>query len=151
MTHGLYALQTLLRRRKIDGRSMLGQLLKQRRQEFVEHYGGADHLLPAPKGAILDRAMFKVTMLESIEHWALTQPGLIGEGGQLPSLLAKDYVVWSESMRRDLLALGLGRVVKDVEGDVVTAARRLAREQEARWSEEREADDSMGDGGRSQP
>jgi len=120
-THGLRALQTILRQRKIDGRFTLAKLLKARREEYVAHYGGADHL-PVPKSAVLDRVLFKTVLLESMECWALTQPELIGEGGVLPAIVLKDYITWSESLRRDLLVLGLERVAREIDpGEAVLA------------------------------
>ena len=117
VTHGLSALRTLLKQRKLDGRSMLGQLLRQRRREFETNYGD----LSAPKAVILDRALFKITWLDHVERWALTHPNAVGMDGGLSPVLATYYIGWSESLRRDLLALGLERTAREINPDEAIA------------------------------
>lgn len=108
--HGAYRLKLALEHGQIDGRSAVGQALKRLRSSFETSLGGQ---LSMQEAALVDRAVVKLVILESIERWALQQSQLIAPDGRLPGVLARNYLSWSAELRRDLQALGLSRRSKD--------------------------------------
>lgn len=111
LKHGGHALLAALKHQKIDGRSEVGVQLRKLRTAIERDLGGVENLSAAQR-AILDRALFKILICESVERWVFSQPKLIKRGGTLPPVLGRVYLGWTEALRRDLLALGLQRHAK---------------------------------------
>ncbi len=99
--HGLYI--SLPKRLKIDRRSRFGKALTQLRNSLVEDLGGAE-AISTQVSLIVDRITFKVLKLCSYEAHVLRGD----EAGM------KNYLAMSNSLRLDLMALGLERKMKDI-------------------------------------
>lgn len=90
---------------ELDGREKETQLLKRELQDLADDRGGPEHLTNAER-TLLERAAFKSVLCQVVEAYTLKQASPIGQDGLLP-VLAKQYLTWSNSLRRDLEALGL--------------------------------------------
>ena len=88
-----------LRLRSLDGRTYLGKFTKTVRAELVSALGGA----PSPgQCIIIDMAVVKIARLRMLSEHILL--------GELPAEEADRRFTWfSNSLRRDLIALGLDR------------------------------------------
>ncbi len=91
--HGLFAL--LPRKMKIDRRTKFGRAVRDLRLSLEEDMGGDG--LSAQRRAILDRVVFKILKLSSYEAQSLK-----GDDASM-----KSYLAMSNSLRLDLMALGL--------------------------------------------
>jgi len=63
--------------------------------------------LSAQQQALALECAFKLAVLDALKRWALTRG--VMRRGHLTSALAAHYLAWSNSLRLDLLALGLER------------------------------------------
>lgn len=62
----------------------------------------------------MDRIVKKIMMVEAIETYALSRRSIFKRNGDLVPCLGKNYLAYSAELRRDLLAIGLKRRMKDV-------------------------------------
>ena len=89
-----------LAKRTIDGRTHLGKQLKILKQELITDLGGD---VTRAQDILIDRIKFKVASLHFIEQ-AMAR-------GEIN--VTDRYIALSNSLRQDLLALGLDRKQKD--------------------------------------
>jgi hypothetical protein len=93
--HGPYSKPSALT--NIDGRCRIARTVKEFAQELARHVGGD----PTPAQRVLIReASVKNAKLSMLVDQIL-------EGGADPDLATRSYLAWSNSLRRDLEALGL--------------------------------------------
>lgn len=111
LKHGVNTLKRILSNGKLDGRSAIGQLIKRIRAGIEADLKGN---LSGREEAIVDRCVFKIVVLLSIEGWTMKRRALVRRGGSLPAILDRNYISWSESLRRDFVSLGLKRKVRDI-------------------------------------
>jgi hypothetical protein len=110
--HGLRALERLLRHHglaALDQRSTLARELAHWRQCLAADVGGDPSTAQA---ALIERVAAKRVMVGALEVYLLAHPGTFC--GTAPPALATLYRQMSDSLRADLLALGLERRAKDV-------------------------------------
>lgn len=98
MKHGGYHYLT---KRKVDGRSKIGKFLKEVKRRIREDLGNN---LVEGQEILLDRLTEKLVFLSLIGDYALKQEEIIKDG-ELLICLNKNYLAFSESLRRDLVAL----------------------------------------------
>ena len=79
-------------------RSKEGRLLKSMRQALIKHLGGEARLTP-PKRVLVERASMLQLRLAALDRRII-------EGG-FTEFDAKEYLAWSNSLTRTLVALGL--------------------------------------------
>jgi hypothetical protein len=112
-THGLRSLERVLRQHglaAVDGRSTLARELAEWRRSLTDDLGGD----PSTAQAILiERVAAKRLLVGALETFILQHPStlLVKENGYLVNL----YRQTSDSLRADLIALGLERRAKPVE------------------------------------
>lgn len=116
--HGLYV--SLPRRMKLDGRSRFGKAVTQLRKSLISDLGGD---LSTQESLIVDRVVFKVLRLCSFEAHILKSQGMESERQ------SREYLAMSNSLRLDLMALGLERRMKDIT-PLKETLEALAREEE---------------------
>ena len=87
----------------VDGRTRLGKLMRDVRAALSEHVGGEPN---AAQQLIIHQATIKTTRLILLEKRILSELGL--EEGDTHQWLA-----WSNSLRRDLEALGIASKVRN--------------------------------------
>jgi hypothetical protein len=113
VTHGANTLKRILSNGKLDHRSSVGRALRRLRAQFTADLGGQE-ALSTQESALVDRVVIKILVLHTVEGWTLRRRSLVKRSGQLPAVLDRNYISWSESLRRDLVALGLKRRAKDL-------------------------------------
>lgn len=64
------------------------------------HLGAAERIL-------IDRCAALSVIVQSLEHWIFTQPGMIAPTGELLSVLQRGYATHTANLGRMLVALGL--------------------------------------------
>jgi hypothetical protein len=105
----------------LDARGKVGRLLRQTRLDLTEQVGGD----PSPAEAlIIQSAALKAARL------FLLSEKLIG-GDDLAEGSDHHALAWLNSMRLDLMALGLGRRIRDITPDLSTILREHSAEQSA--------------------
>ena len=82
---------------RVDGRTRLGKLMKDIRGALVEHIGGEPN---AAQQLLIHAATIKQVRLILVEAYVL-------ENGSLADGDKHGYLAWSNSLRRDLEALGI--------------------------------------------
>src|SRR5215475_10384169 len=132
-THGLRAVERLLRQHGlavVDGRSTLGRELAHWRQCLVDDLGGDPS---TAQTVLIERVAGKRLMVASLETFIVQHPSVFL--GQEHGYLLTTYRQLSDSLRADLIALGLERKAKEI--DVVAEIAELHRQEEARRQQER--------------
>jgi hypothetical protein len=102
--HGAYSRYSA---RVLRGQPRLRAYLADARARMLEDLGGEDRLSTAEM-IIAGRAIEKLTVLRLIDHY-VAREGPWAKPGRLRPVLAGPYLAFSESLRRDLVALGLER------------------------------------------
>lgn len=101
--HGLYV--SLPKRMKLDGRSRFGKAVTQLRKSLISDLGGDPS---TQESLIVDRVVFKVLRLCSFESHILKTQGMESERQ------SREYLAMSNSLRLDLMAIGLERRERDI-------------------------------------
>ncbi len=111
--HGAYTLVAAMNgRRTIDAR--LSRILKQEQDCLARDLGGGSWAdLSRQRQILVRRVVFKRLICESIEAYVVER-GAIKEDGVLLESLDKNYLAFTNSLRLDLMALGLARQTRDV-------------------------------------
>ncbi len=109
--HGVWSLVSAMRgQRALDGRTTEAQYLKRIMVALAAARGCSSWDDLSPQLQILARRLaFKDLICSSVEASALEN----GKGG-VPESLWQQYLMWSNSLRQDLMAFGLERVPRDV-------------------------------------
>ena len=133
-THGFRALERLLRQHGlavVDGRSTLGRELAHWRQCHADDLGGDPS---AAQATVIERIAAKRLMVGALETFILSAPStlLVKERLYLVNL----YRQMSDSLRADLVTLGLERRAKEV--DLVGEIAQLQRDAEAARRQQQE-------------
>jgi hypothetical protein len=107
---------------RTDMRSKEGRLLKSMRQALIKHLGGETRLTP-PKRVLVERASMLQLRLSALDRRII-------EGG-FTEFDAKEYLAWSNSLTRTLVALGLEPTTAAATPDPMTRlAEQVRRERE---------------------
>lgn len=112
-THGAWTLKRALDTGRLDMRSEAGQAIKRLRTQLETDLGGAD-TLSTQERLLVDRIVKKALIIEALETYALSRRSIFKRNGELIGALGRHYLSYTEALRRDLLAVGLGRRAKDV-------------------------------------
>lgn len=112
-THGAWSLKRAINTGRLDMRSEAGQAVKRLQTRLETDLGGAENLSTQER-LIVDRIVKKVLIVEALETYALSRKSIFKRNGELIGCLGRHYLSYSEALRRDLLAVGLGRRAKDV-------------------------------------
>jgi hypothetical protein len=88
----------------VDGRTLVGRILKQVRSELVAHLGGDP--------SVAELLLIENAAMKSARVALLSQK--LAEGGEIAPGADHHVLAWSNSLRLDLMALGLQRRVRDV-------------------------------------
>ena len=94
-----------------ERRSYIRAYLTACREGLIRDLGPAESDLTAAERIVLDRAISKLGVIRMIEEYC-SENGIF-ENGQLRSVLSADYVRFCDSLRRDLLTLGIGHRAMD--------------------------------------
>ncbi len=127
LTHGGYSLLAVMNGKgKIDGRTRLGRALKQHRDHLARDLGaGRFEDLSRQQQILVKRVIYKDMILDSIDHY-VEEVGPFSAKGQLRPVLRKNYLSWSNSVRLDLMALGLARQARDMTPTLAEIRQRYA-------------------------
>jgi len=108
--HGGFSL--MIRRGELpERRGYIRKHLTACREGLIRNLGPLESDLTAAEIIILDRCISKLAVVRMIEeHFAAR--GILMKG-QLAPVLSADYLRYRESLRRDLLTLGIGRRAAD--------------------------------------
>jgi len=68
--------------------------------------------LSAPRRLLTESTAVVATVIHMMASWAL-QHGMVGEDGQLVSLLRSDFAAFANLLRKNLVTLGLERRIKE--------------------------------------
>lgn len=112
-THGAWGLKRALDTERLDMRSEAGQAIKRLRLQLEADLGGQESL-SCQERILVDRIAKKVLIVEALETYALSRKSIFKRNGELIGCLGRHYLSYTEALRRDLLAVGLGRRAKDV-------------------------------------
>jgi hypothetical protein len=95
-----------LNKNLLDGRTTTARLLRIIEQDLAADAGGSEYLTNRER-VLLRRCAAQVLILESIEGFVFQQASLLTEGNELLPILRKGYVAHVNTLRLNLLALGL--------------------------------------------
>lgn len=104
--HGSRALDKILRANLLDKRTRTGRLLKRITEDLMEDAGGPTHVTHREKYLIQHTASL-LLLIGTIEGWAFSQASVIDEHGKMPAALGQHYIAYVNSLRLNLVALGL--------------------------------------------
>ena len=122
-THGATAVLRRLRDGDLDMRLGPGRQIREMALRLARDLG-ANRVddLSAQQQVLVRRVAVKEVVLRLIESYALAG-NVIGKNGRLVSPLAEHYLAYSNSIRLDLVALGLERRTKEATVDLATHLR----------------------------
>ncbi len=112
-THRGYSLLRAIGNGELDLRSREWSLIKSVLHTLAKDQGTTWEDLSQARQLISERAAFKALALSCMERWAL-EHGIVGKDGQIASCLRGHYLAFANSLRHDLLAIGIERLPKDV-------------------------------------
>lgn len=108
--HGGYSL--ILKAGELpESRTYLRAHITEVRRDLIRDLGPQESDLTAAARMVLDRAVSKLCIIRVIEEW-VKEEGVF-RGGELSPVLAKSYITYCESLRRDLMSLGISKRVSD--------------------------------------
>jgi len=99
VTHGAHT--THFRKRYGDGRTTEGRFLRAIENGLIEDLGGLENISTGQK-LILGRIREKIRIMKCIGDYVDKQPNIVQKDGEILPCLGKNYVTYSESLRRDL-------------------------------------------------
>ena len=88
-------------------RTWLRAYLSELRADLIHDLGPREEDLTAAQRMILDRAISKLCVIRCLEEW-VREEGVF-KGNELTPVLARNYISYCESLRRDLITLGVDR------------------------------------------
>jgi hypothetical protein len=94
-----------------ESRTYLRTYITEVRRDMIRDLGPRESDLTAAARMVLDRAVSKLCIIRVIEEW-VKEEGVF-KGGELSPVLAKSYITYCESLRRDLLTLGISKRASD--------------------------------------
>jgi hypothetical protein len=101
-SHGVNA--STVRQRFDDLRTSHGQQLAVAMKSLTDHFGAEN--ITAPMQIIIDANIRpKIITMVLISEWINRQEELVSPEGKLPNVLAKNYIAFSNALRRDLESL----------------------------------------------
>jgi hypothetical protein len=103
--HGSRALERVLKENLIDQRTTTARMLRQIREDLAADAGGEAALSNREK-MLIDRSASILLICSSIETWAFSQKDLLTNGA-LPDVLSGHYLAYANSLRLNLVSLGL--------------------------------------------
>jgi hypothetical protein len=109
--HGLNTLKRLLEGPKVDGRTSLYRVLREKEREFADALGGD----PSPQQrCIINDAVKTMLYIGTLDEYLMSLDGGIVKGGKvIPVVETRTQL--AAHLRRDLEALGLERRAKDAD------------------------------------
>lgn len=114
--HGGYALAARIEGGRLDLRRREDREFVAYRDRLVRDLRGDEEErgdwppagLSAQEQALVEEAAFKRAVVDALKVYAL-RSGVVKRNGRLAPVLAEHYITWAESLRRDLVSLGLQR------------------------------------------
>ena len=113
VTHGAYSLMRRVAQGKLDLRTRAGIALKALQAELAVSLGSIWQDLSSQQRLLVSQVALKALVCQQMMEYALAS-GVMTRRGRLITVLGKNYLAWSNSLRLDLQALGLERRAKDV-------------------------------------
>ena len=108
--HGGFSL--MIRRGELpERRGYIRRYLTACREQLIRDLGPTEAEMTGAEIIILDRCISKLAVIRMIEEY-FAETGIF-INGQLAPVLSADYIRYCESLRRDLLTLGIGRRAVD--------------------------------------
>jgi len=86
-------------------RTWLRAYLSELRADMIRDLGPREEDLSAAQRMLLDRAISKLCVIRCIEEW-VKEEGVFKDN-ELSPVLARNYISYCESLRRDLITLGV--------------------------------------------
>ena len=133
VTHGAYSLIAKPGGPLPSKRRYIERWLSEVRQGMIRDLGPAEKDLSTGQAILIDRVIGKLGVLRCIEEHVREKGVMKGEG--LPDLLGKHYLGWANSLRLDLMALGIGKKA----GDEILTPLQIAAEIDAEKAAEASA------------
>ena len=115
--HGAYGLLQTLSNGSLDGRSTEAIRIKAIVRALAADQGAPFEELSAPRRLLTESTAVVATVIHMMASWAL-QHGMVGEDGQLVSLLRSDFAAFANLLRKNLVTLGLERRIKEAAIDL---------------------------------
>jgi len=112
--HGVKMLRRVLRSVPIDlldKRSAIGVAARKRREELIDHCGGAEAVSPA-QVILIDTAVKTELIVRAAEDYILRQETLVVDHGLLPVVMQRQQL--ADSLCRMLEKIGLDRKAREV-------------------------------------
>ena len=134
--HGAYSL--IARGDLPQKRRYLEKHLSEVRKGLIRDLGPDEENLTTAQLILIDRAVGKLGVLRCVEEFA-KEKGVM-EGKELSPILRQNYLSWSNSLRLDLVALGIDR--KQLDGPDIQQVMREFDEQKAKDQGKRAESDS---------
>jgi hypothetical protein len=89
-----------------DRRTEQGKALYEAISALMEHFGGPEKVVSAPMQILIDSAVRpKLIVLMQISTWVNKQTEVVDKNGDVPNVLGKHYLAYTNSLRRDLESL----------------------------------------------
>ncbi len=129
--HGAYSLM-------VQRRTDLRVYLQAARDGLIEDLGPREADLTTAQLVLVDRAISKLSAVRCIEEY-IKKVGVF-KGGELNPVMAKSYITYCESIRRDLEALGISKRV----GERVLSPLEIAAEIDAEKADKQAQPDQLG-------
>lgn len=126
-----------------ERRSYLRAYLEETRAGFIRDLGPLETDLTVAQRVLVDRVLSKICILRVTEEW-LKEHGLFTSGGDLQPVLARTYLAYCNSLRFDLVALGLD---KRKAGEILAPYEIVAAESAGRAQDGRSSGDEAHDQG----
>ena len=95
-----------LKENGLDGRTSMAKALQFIANDLAEDVGGWANLTNR-ETVLVRRTAALVLLCETIEHHVFSQPTPFTDAGELLAVLSKNYIAYSNTVRLNLVALGL--------------------------------------------
>jgi hypothetical protein len=131
-----------------ERRSYLRSYLEETRDGLIRDLGPLEADLTVAQRVLVDRVLSKLCILRVTEEW-LKEHGLFTTGGELQPVLATAYLAYCNSLRLDLVALGLdkrkaGEILAPFE--IVERSERAVAGRSSAGPDDGQGSDGLGDG-----
>lgn len=133
VTHGAYSLIAKPGGPLPSKRRYIERWLSEVRAGMIRDLGPGEKDLSTGQAILIDRVIGKLGVLRCIEEHVRERGVMKGEG--LPDLLGKHYLGWANSLRLDLMALGISKKA----GDEILTPLQIAAEIDAEKAQEASA------------
>lgn len=125
--HRARTLQKMLNENALDRRTAVSKMLRQVERDLASDSGGEQQLTNREKVLIRSTAAL-ILITSSVEAYAFKQKSLLTDGAELLPALGKSYLAFANSLRLNLLALGLKPEKPKEEADLSEYVRQRAEE-----------------------